>query len=661
VEATIQRIREDWKKSQGPQDAGTAPWEDHFNNIQQHLSAYSAARTEGERLRALDRLWEIAHALASVPGSPSHELRAALSDWMRPRVSLAWAVRRMEDTILGLPQAPNPTIQEYRDFWLGLIRDDLSAALRDYEGATRAADRLDALRRVRKALDTVARSNRETRWEPNRALEVALADLFEHPNLEATADVGTLSWYFSRDVAQDGPVYRNGQVSQVTAGPKTGFGLAAFDGGIAFWNSQRFTSYTPIRGFQEQIAADRRGRRAAKLYYFTAASYNQGETTVVSVLRPSGLDLDIDNRHNVSATVCAAPQPGGGFGRLIAGLVGQNRARILQQVYQGAIGNIRQGVIRGSMEESAERSQRAEAEQNARLAAYLIGNDTAAFGDYAVSRLDLHSRPQFALVRGNLQWRTDAGWSGADTPKPPRFASVEPGITADVHLVSILTNLARGYLRDRAPRDLENLMIVTRKVPEGTPPGEAVQTTKNADFATFSRAVEEARAADDPSVTALRVRRPKEAPQFTADRNGNLVVVVRDFLIDVPAPPAAARGGIAGPPARIYRIEAPAAEFALTIRLEPGANGGPPRLTARVASFDPGPGAKLLAINEDESNPTEINAFTTALVLGVIRTRVQGRPIDLALDAASVPGFTLRSVSDLDPSGWMRLVLQKTP
>ena len=117
-------------------------------------------------------------------------------------------------------------------------------------------------------------------------------------------------------------------------------------------------------------------------------------------------------------------------------------------------------------------------------------------------------------------------------------------------------------------------------------------------------------------------------------------------------------GSSAGPPARWYRIEAPRAEVALAFQLHPVA-GGPPRLEARVASFDPGPGTKLLAINEDPANPVQVGMIPSAVILGVVRARVQGRPIDVSLDAANLPGYELQSVSDLDPSGWMRAVLRR--
>ena len=75
----------------------------------------------------------------------------------------------------------------------------------------------------------------------------------------------------------------------MTAGPKTGFGLLPSDDGIAFYNSQLLTSATPITDFQNQIASDPQGRRAAKLYEFSATSIDAAQLTVYTVLRASGL------------------------------------------------------------------------------------------------------------------------------------------------------------------------------------------------------------------------------------------------------------------------------------------------------------------------------------------------------------------------------------
>lgn len=659
VEATIARFRDTWQ-SRPASGVNTAAWTTYFQAVETQLGRYAGARTEDERLRALDRLYQMSAALAAVPGSPSNELRAALDRWLRPRVTLAWAVRRLEDTVRALPQAGSDTARQNREHWIGFVGEDLGAALRRYEGAQSTAERLDALDALRKALDTLNRTTSTARWVPASTLQGALAGVFDRPNVEAAADVWTLSRYLRQNVVNSGPVYRNGQVSQVTAGPHTGFGLLASDGGIAFYNRQAMSATTPIRGFQEQVASDRRGRRAAKLYYFTATSYNQGETVVTAILRPTGLDLDTRTLNNISATVCALPQPGKGLTRFIAAVIGQNRQRILQQVYQGAIGQIRAGVQRGSAEEAAERTVQNEVQQNSRLAAFLVGNDSAAFGNIALTGLDLHSRPQYALARATLRWRTDPRpYAGADLPKPAQLANIDSGVTADVHLASVLSNLARGAFETPRVQGTENIMIVTRNVPPGTPPGEAVTTTPNADFATYSNAVEEVRQQGNEGATALRVKRPSSPPRFAADRDGNLVVVVNDFTLDLSVPPNAP-GGLGGEaPPRIYRIESPQAEFALSVKLLPTA-GGPPQLDARIASFDPGPNARLLAIGEDEAAAREVGAFNRAIILGVVRNRIQGRPLSMSLAQASLPGYAFRSATDLDPSGWMRVVLQPT-
>ena len=90
-----------------------------------------------------------------------------------------------------------------------------------------------------------------------------------------------------------------------------------------------------------------------------------------------------------------------------------NQVRITQRVWEGAIGQIRAGVIQGSQEEAAERVGRAEAEQNARLAANLIGHDTFAVRNLAITGFDLRSRPEYALIGGNVQWRGAAEQVGA--------------------------------------------------------------------------------------------------------------------------------------------------------------------------------------------------------------------------------------------------------
>ena len=167
-------------------------------------------------------------------------------------------------------------------------------------------------------------------------------------------------------------------------------------------------------------------------------------------------------------------------------------------------------------------------------------------------------------------------------------------------------------------------------------------------------------AANDPKVLAVRVKRPGRAPEFAADARGYLVALVHDFLIDLPAPPQAAQGGLAGPPAQVYRISAPEAEFVILFKIESATQSSPVRLSGRIEEFTPGPGAKVYAINEDEAKAVPLTAFTSTFVLGVFRGRVQGQPIDVPLSNLQLRGFAIRSVSPLDPSGWIRANLVRT-
>jgi hypothetical protein len=338
-----------------------------------------------------------------------------------------------------------------------------------------------------------------------------------------------------------------------------------------------------------------------------------------------------------------------------------NATKITQKVYEGAIGQIRQQVVEGSIEEAAERSASRVAQTNANLANVFVGPNKLAVKTFEVDELRLRSRPQFVIVDGRIKWRNASDQVGAETPKPWRFATVASGVSADLHLASVLTNLVRGYFQGEKVKTITNLMVVTRKVAPGTPAKEGVTVSENVDFAKFVAATNEARAANDPKVQALRVKKPGQSPEFSVDRNGALVAIVHDFSLEVPAPEAAAKGGLTGPPARIYRIEAPAAEFAISFQVAPAQNDQPIRLKGKVEGFDAGPGAKVFAINDDEAKAQQLSALTAQIVLAGFRGKIQGQPIDVPLADLNIPGFTLNSVSPVDPSGWMRVILTPIP
>jgi hypothetical protein len=181
--------------------------------------------------------------------------------------------------------------------------------------------------------------------------------------------------------------------------------------------------------------------------------------------------------------------------------------------------------------------------------------------------------------------------------------------------------------------------------------------SRNVDFATFSKAVETARAANDPKVLAVRVKRPGRAPEFAVDANGHLVATVYDFAIEVPAPPQAARGGaLTGPPAKIYLLSSPRAEVVIELQVTAATGNEPVKLQGRIVGFDPGR-PQVFAIMDDEKRPTPLTMFTSNVVMRVFGTRLRGQPVDIPLGRVNLGNFVIASVSDPDPSGWMRLVL----
>ena len=147
-------------------------------------------------------------------------------------------------------------------------------------------------------------------------------------------------------------------------------------------------------------------------------------------------------------------------------------------------------------------------------------------------------------------------------------------------------------------------MIVTRKATGDTP---ARTVTQNVDYATYVKAADEARAANDPNVQAIRLTRPSRAPEFSVDRNGFLVATVHDFALEVPAPEAAARGGLFGPRRQGVSHRRPRGRAR---RLLPGdaRHERPSRSASRVESKGSTPAlrARVMAINDDESKASAL-------------------------------------------------------
>ena len=198
------------------------------------------------------------------------------------------------------------------------------------------------------------------------------------------------------------------------------------------------------------------------------------------------------------------------------------------------------------------------------------------------------SRPEAIFVGGRFEWRGAPDQRGADAPQPPKLAStIEPGVTADLHLGSLLTSAASGIWQQDRCRSVQNLMIQTKAVPPGTPPKDAVSVSENVGFADYLKAVDAARNAHDPRVQALRITRPQQPPEFSTDARGYLVALVRDFQLDVPAPDRQSGGAMLGVPAKVLRIKAPLVEVALSYQLD-NSTPGSLRLKGKIQEFNPG-------------------------------------------------------------------------
>ncbi len=687
VERTIQTIRQDWSRSGAAAQPNRPGWDALFDTLLADLQAYTKAAGDEERLSVLEHAYLISQALSTVSWHPAVNLREELRQWLRPRLRLAWAARRLSETVQALPATSDSHVRSNRQRWVDFTRNELGAALHDYDQAATVAQRTVALRRIHEALRALEAGNRERPWWPSTELEAAVTELFNRPNVDVSADPATVAPILDVPLIQTGPVYRKGYVSQVTAGPKTGFGLLASDDGIAFYNSQLYTSVTPVWDFQNRIASNPQGQRATKLYQFSATTYDWAELTITTVLKGSGLSISPSYHHAIDAAIASAPTESGGMGRAIASLVGMNQARINQKVYEGAIGEFRQQIPIEAMEEGQERIAAETVKRNADLRSKgLVGNDTLAITapmkwpslaesakglvakdapdirDFQITHLSLRSRPEAVLAGGIVEWRGAPRQIGADLPEPVALSSLEPGITANVHLGSLLGSLVAGVYERELVRSVNNLMLIIKDVPAGSPPGDAVKVIKNVDFATYAKEVDESRKTKPgtPRPAVLRISRPKEPPEFVTDARGFLVALIRDLQLDVPAPDQEANGGVVGAAAKIYHIKIPLLEVALSYHVD-SSPGDELRIRAKIEDFNPGTNAEVLAITDDETKGKSLSRFSSAIVLGAVGGKLRSRPIDADLKQLKIPGISIRSISRLDPSGWMRVGLNREP
>ena len=650
ITRSIDEVVSPWSKPNATVPEAAPGWRAFFDALGQELGAYAAAGDEQARLVSLGRLHQMSQAINGTTWSLAFPVRDALNEWLTPRVRIAWAERRLIDFVNG-QKANSP---ENSERWVKFVGDDLSAALAGYEGAKTVQGRLAALKTLTGVLGSLREKNEAVAWPYSSELQAAVDSLYNLPNLDVSIDAGTVAPFLGNDVVTSGPIYRNGYTSQVTAGPRTGFGLMSSDEGIAFYNKQLASTVTPITDFQQQLAQQKQGKFISKLYQFGATSFDTPELTIIAIIRPStGLALSPAYAHSISAAISSAPTRGKGLARGVLGVLGLGEQKITNKVADQAYPKIADGVVQGANAEAAERIPGVEAEQNAKLARVFVGNNTLAIQDFLVTGLSLRSRPTNALVSGTIGHKALPVVMGAALPQPPQLVVPASGVSIDVNLTSTLSNAVAGLLASDDLKNVDNVLIATKAVDPGAPPKDGITVGRNVDFPTFLKTINEVRAANDPKVTALRIKKPATAPEFAADARGFLVILVRDFQLDVPAP----AGGLLGGNAKILRFVVPTAEFVLSFGVPKKGTDQPLEFDAKVEDLVFSDNSKVFTIADDEGDAKQMAPLQARFALAGFRTKLQQTPIKAPLTNLNLKGFDIGEVSPLDPSGWMRVVL----
>ena len=121
----------------------------------------------------LGQLYYVQNALDAVSWPPAIELRNELRTWLRPRVMLSWATRRIVESVRGLPASGDANVQGNRDRWVSFVGDELGPAVpRITKGATDVRQRRAALGKVHSAISGIQKGNQVRAWPPSIELEI---------------------------------------------------------------------------------------------------------------------------------------------------------------------------------------------------------------------------------------------------------------------------------------------------------------------------------------------------------------------------------------------------------------------------------------------------------------------------------------------------------
>lgn len=682
----IDQARE--RLSEGQQNPGNVEnWNAFFDALVGELSRQARAESAADRASSLDRLSRMHEALATKDWGPTNRVAESLNAWLQPRLALSRSIEALEQAVSQLPgeviadegedggeeasaEASADRASLYKTKWTTYV-NRLNATISDYESAESVGDRINAGRKLRAGLASLRWTQTNSPWAPANQLSAAMQGLIDRPNMQVVADSNTLSPFLSQQIVNPEVIYFRGQTSYVQPGYRTGFGLLHSNDGIAFYNGQWSHSTTPVTDFQQQVASDPQGRRAANMYQFGATIYNTNHVTANALLTPEGLIVTPQNQPNVGASFGLTPQPGHGpgFMRSIAGLIGYNQQRILSEVEQQAMPQIQAETASGTAELAAIKTAEEVGRQNVMIQQYLVGNRTLRLEDFAVTQLSLSSAPWAAYVSGVVQWAYEAGPQiGADFPKPAEFLEPAEGLTVDLHLNSALTNLAAGFYQTDEVKNVETMLVKVIPTEGDTPIDEGIEFVPNASYEDLLTAIDEIRAqTNDPDAIALRITKPSEPPAFAVDAEGRLVTLLRGVQIEVPAPEnmGGNRGGLFGFGAtnpRVLRFILDEVEVTVDATIAPEDGGKAVRVKGEITSVSyGGPGTTVVTVGNSEDETQTLNLINRSGALGVLAGRLQGQDVDAPLPLDDLQGILVSEVSDLHPSGWMRVVLQLDP
>ena len=136
-------------------------------------------------------------------------------------------------------------------------------------------------------------------------------------------------------------------------------------------------------------------------------------------------------------------------------------------------------------------------------------------------------------------------------------------------------------------------------------------------------------------------------------------MIAHDLQIDLPVPAQLANSPLGGAKAKVYRLDAKTAEFVFEFKPVTQPDGSI-RLTGNLKEFNPAPGSRVLAINDEEARALPIDPFRSVLIFQGFGNAIKAKPLDVPLENLHMRGYAITSVSDLDPSGWIRVVLSPT-